>query len=161
MATEELNANLTAGTVTAKRFQLVGDNGELRALLETQDGNPILEFMDDSSRVRLNVAVTNNWPIINMKDENGNVRVELGTINGSPTLFLNDHIGNLKIGIALSKSESSPRIVFLDDERNIRFGVISDTTGTPRVIATDQLGGKHRLMWFSDVVTSDEDIGKP
>lgn len=145
MAVDEIKAN----TVTAKRFQLVGDNGELRALLKTIDENPILEFMDDQSNVRLNVQVTNNWPVLNMMDETGKICVELGAVNGKPTLFFNDHLGNLRVGIALSQADGSPRIVFLDDERKIRFGVVTDTEGTPRVIATDQFGTKHKLMWFA------------
>ena len=149
---------IKADTVTAKRFQLVGDDGQLRALLKTIEANPILEFMDASSQVRLNVQVTNDWPVLNMMDENGNVRVELGAVNGKPTLFLHDHVGNLRVGIALSKADGSPRIVFLDDQRTIRFGVVTDTEGTPRVISTDQFGRKHKLLWFAEPVDSDDDV---
>jgi hypothetical protein len=146
MATQELKAD----SVTAKRFRLVGDNGELRALMKTKDGNPILEFFDHSSQVRLNVQVSNDWPILNMMDQSGNVCVELGAVNSKPALFLKDQIGNLRVGIALSKIDGSPRIVFLDDQRNVRFGVVTDTEGIPRIIATDQFGSKHEVMWFGE-----------
>lgn len=152
MAVKEVKAD----TVTAKRFQLMGDNGELRALMKTVDDNPVLEFMDDSNNVRLNVQITNDWPVLNMMDEKGNVRLELGTVNDKPTLFFNDRLGNLRVGIALSQADGSPRIVFLDEQRKIRFGVVTDTEGTPRVIATDQFGSKHKLLWFAEPAAPEE-----
>lgn len=155
MSTKEI----VADTVTAKRFQLVGDNGEMRALMKTINDSPILEFMDGARNVRLNVQVTNDWPVLNMMDATGKVRVELGAVNDKPTLFFNDHVGNLRVGIALSTFDGSPRIIFLDDNGNIRFGVVTDTEGIPRVIATDQLGRKHKLLWFSET-TRDNDPGQ-
>jgi len=149
---------IQADTVTAKRFQLLGDDGELRALMKTIDDNPILEFMDSASKVRVNLQVTNDWPVLNMMDENGKVCLELGAVNGKPALFLNDHLGNLRVGIALSKADGSPRIVFLDDQRTVRFGVVTDTEGTPRVIATDQFGSKHKLLWFSETAEREHDL---
>ncbi len=152
MAVKEVKADI----VSAKRFQLLGESGELRALMKTIDDNPILQFMDQASKVRLSLQVTNQWPVLNMMDETGRVRLEIGTVDGKPTLFLNDHVGNLRVGIALSKGDGSPRIVFLDDQRKVRFGVVTDTEGTPRVIATDQFGNKQKLLWFSEPTGADD-----
>jgi len=156
MSTKEVRAD----TITAKRFQLVGDNGELRALMKTVSDNPILEFLDSSSQVRLNIQISNDWPILNMMDKNGNVCIELGTINDKPTLFFTDKNGNLRVGISLSRSDGSPRILFLDDQANVRFGVIADTEGVPRVIGTDQFGTKHKLLWFSQEANPNENDDK-
>ncbi len=150
-----MKENVTAHTVTAERFRLVNDNGELRGLMKTVNDNPILEFLDDTSSVRLVVQIANNWPVIDMRDSHGNVRIELGSVNGTPALFFRDQNGDLRMGVALSRADGSPRILFLDDKQQVRFGVVSDTEGSPRVIAADQFGTKHRILWFSEAGVKD------
>ncbi|MBC5823590.1 MAG: hypothetical protein GIW99_12795 [Candidatus Eremiobacteraeota bacterium] len=144
------NHSVSADVVSAKRFQLLDDDGEMRALLKTSHSQPIMQFMDDHHKVKLDIRVKNNWPVMQMHDSEGHVRVEFGLVNDKPTLFFNDQHGVLMMGLALSKAESTPRLVFLDEHRNVRFGVVLDQDGSPRVVAADHEGRQHRLMWFTE-----------
>ncbi|MDQ2816828.1 MAG: hypothetical protein M3T49_01280 [Candidatus Eremiobacteraeota bacterium] len=144
------NHSVSADVVSAKRFQLLDDDGQMRALLTTSHSQPIMQFMDEHHKVRLDIRVSNDWPVMQMHDRNGRIRVEFGLVNDKPTLFFNDPNGVLMMGLALSKAESAPRLVFMDQDRNVRFGIVLDPDGTPRVVAADHEGKRHRLMWFTE-----------
>lgn len=151
MPTDNVSANnVTANNVTTKRFELVDDKGETRALMSTRQGEPFLKFFDSESNARLDIEVVNDWPVVHMRDEKGNVRVEFGSLNGKPALYFRDHAGQLRMGLVLSTPDAFPRLVFLDDDGNVRFGVVTDSEGTPRVISVDQVGQRHKLLWFSE-----------
>lgn len=117
--------------------------------MKTKQNEPVLQFMDDEHQVRFEVKLENDWPILTMSSGDDQTEIQFGMVDGKPSLFFNDGKGAMRMGIALSKPDGAPRLVILDQHEQPRFALVQDTDGTPRVIATDQVGGKYKLMWFA------------
>ncbi len=117
MAPEDVNAEV----VRARRFELVDDNDEVRALLATgPDGAASLEFVSDGETLRASIGVNmSGTAVIALRDETGRVRVRVAVeSSGSPATFnIRDEADRVRaqmllhddaVGITLSNADGEP-----------------------------------------------------
>lgn len=117
MAQEDVNAEV----VRAKRFELVDEDDEVRALIATgPDGGASLEFVTDDETSRASIGVNRSGTaVIALRDETGRVRVRVAVeASGSPATFnLRDESDRVRaqmllhddaVGVTLSNTTGEP-----------------------------------------------------
>lgn len=70
------------GTIQAKEFMVVGENGEVRAMLAHTDVGTGLSIWDDKGKTRFLISVNQDGTcLLNVNDRQGRERVSLGISN--------------------------------------------------------------------------------
>lgn len=64
--------------ITAHTFNVVDDNGKIRASLEVAEGGPLLLMQDDNGMPRVVLSAFKDGPNLTTQDTNGIIRTSLG-----------------------------------------------------------------------------------
>lgn len=150
-------------TVTARRFEVVNDAGDVTASLESLGGGGellllgddgrvidiaagasaptgITLFDSDHARMQLSVAEEGN-PNLRLWDSSGTVRLAASVLDGGPAIFLADAASTRRA--ALSQTKAGPSLRLFDETGNPRVGAAVSTDG-PLMAVTGPSG---RTMW--------------
>ena len=110
----------TAGVIQARRFILVGEDGNPRAVLSAVEDQTELTLFDSNGKARMILAVTNNGPTINLHgniidglDQNRDgigVRMRLAVNSLGPLLTLQDDMGKSRLLLMMNDTMQEPRI---------------------------------------------------
>ena len=140
---------MTEEVVRAKRFELVNEEGEIRAILGTgpddtvgitllgqgesdrlslgthSDGSSTIALQDEEGRERVKLSAGVSGPVVNIKDENGNPRVQLQVRkNGSSELILLDQNQTTRFIVTQVGGAGGDPLIALSDEKGTgRFAV--------------------------------------
>ena len=108
-----------AEVIRAERFEVVDENGMLRALLSLgTDGEPGLRLYDKNGQHRAALSLLNNGePRLGLYDKDGS-RAVLGVVDGEPRLWFFDQNGKYRAALVLNADEE-PRLSFIDKNGNV------------------------------------------
>ncbi|MFA9479947.1 hypothetical protein ACERK3_16810 [Phycisphaerales bacterium AB-hyl4] len=120
--------------VRAQRFEVVDEQGRVRAVLSTLrgGGHPTLTFLDAEGNDRINLhAVPHRGPMMEFIDDNKRARMRLSLLpDGNPILVMNDPDGQARMSMLLRMNDGGPFIRVLDDRQRVR-----GTFGLTRAVA--------------------------
>jgi hypothetical protein len=102
---------MTEDIVNAKQFNLLDENGKVRACLGMQNG-PKLVFFDEDGKNRAELTVPKDGPRLDFSDENGKLRAYLRVSKDGPVLLFGDE--NSKPCAYLRVSKDGPRLALFD-----------------------------------------------
>ncbi len=156
--------NPVPDVIQARSFQVVDDNGRVRAELSTG-----LTVFDQNGTARLSAYVQDDGAVyLDILDENGKHRLDLGMdpdknsrlsvwdqnrrkLNlvvdkeGTPELFMHDGIGNNSLWMGQA-DDGSPMVFITDDDGERRFEVNLDSDGRPTLYMSDGIG--NNVLWM-------------
>ena len=131
--TADEGTEVAAGeAVQAKQFELVDDDGTVRARLSMADGAPALILFDGKGLNRMQVALGNDGePSIILTDANDVTRAQFAiTTKNSPSLMLSDAKGNIRTYLDVD-DQGRPAISLCDAEEATRALLWLDTGNMP------------------------------
>ena len=99
------------GVIQAKAFQLVDDNGKVRAELGMNEGHPELKLVDDNGKVRAELGMNEGHPELKLLDSEGESRLRAGVIYDESYLIVGKDFGSRLEAIV---SDGHPLVKLLD-----------------------------------------------
>jgi len=140
------DGNLVGDRYTARSFELVDENGAVRATLGMHDGVIGLALRDERGVTRITVGFDDRSnPSITLYDEAGTRRAGLEFALGiSPSLFLRDTNGTLKAGFQV-QGDGGPTLFLRGSQGENGFAVAIIGDDQP-VLSLAEPGGRHRVF---------------
>lgn len=134
--------NGVAEVVSAKKFQVVDDEGNTRAMLGMlSDGSPMLGLFDAQGNPYAYLEAWDRYPSLWLYDEEGNISVWLSGEKGSPHLNFSSSgsrgIPRVEIGV---RGDEEPYIYFWDAQGSPSAWIKMDAEGTPSLALFDAQG---------------------
>ncbi|HEY9766464.1 MAG TPA: hypothetical protein V6C82_08855 [Chroococcales cyanobacterium] len=136
-------------------FALYGKSPTPRALLFLgENDNPVLTFMDKNGRGMLTLSLAEDLPLLTLSDSRGTPRISLSLPLETPTLELQDErgcararlrlgnrqspafdlcdeAGKSRLGFLLGEKDQKGRLLFFDEEEEVRGVIGLDNQQTP------------------------------
>ena len=103
--------------VQARKFVLVDESGQTRALLAVDEDGPRLSLADENGKTRAELSVVKAGPALNLSDKNGNARAGLRVLKDGPVLDMDN--GNGKTRALLAVEEGGPAMRLYDQNDKI------------------------------------------
>jgi len=139
--------------VRVRRFELLDENGKMRAMLGMLPAGPGFALYDPAGEMRASLRmVLDKWPSLALSDSAGKIRAVLNLSlfsDESPALTFYDSAGKMRAQLE-GLSYPGPRLILLDEDRKKR-AVLG--TNSLRVIKT----GVIENLPESSIVLLDED----
>jgi len=136
-------------TVVARRFVVVDEKEQRRAILESTRAGPYLGLFDTNENLRAGLGVTgatvprHEEPWLQLYGENGRVVAEVREYQDGPRVALFDANGNTRISLNLSENGSFAYLFSPSGKQHLRLElfssgqvsmVLQDASGEPRVL---------------------------
>ena len=123
--------------VTARRFELVDENGKVQAVLGVANDSPFLNLSDKNGKLRVGLGVTMGMvPSLSLFDDNGNPRAGLMVIKDSSILNLSDANGHVRANLGTTKNGGN--VLLMDENGKVRASLAGGTN--PAVQLSDENG---------------------
>ena len=141
-AVQKEQDNLTTGTLSAERYELLGGDGKVVALLTTEaDGQPSLAFLDKNAVPRLRVGLDRNGlPAVSLTSATKEVRMRLSLEgdNSMPKLSLCDKDGATAIQLEVTPDFDAH--VSIGATKRSRIQLSASKQHGPSIGLWDQMG---------------------
>jgi len=108
--------------IRAKAFVLVDDQGRMRGLLSTANGNPSLVLSDANGNPRAALILDKKGPALGLSDENNTLRAALSAFSPGSALYLYDATNKIRASISTAPDTESAMVLF-DRAGTLRFMV--------------------------------------
>lgn len=89
-----------------ERLMLIDEQGQGRALLSLEDGEPRLVFFDEERQVRVALGLVLDKPMLTLSNEAEQGSVVLGSIDGGPGVLFQDKQRQLHLVAGIIEGES-------------------------------------------------------
>ena len=133
--------------VQAKAFQLVDDDGSVRAEMKlSEDGSPEFVLRDQYGQDRLVARIDGFSASLSLSNQDGQARFDVSVDeSGDPSLSLRDHGGKPRLSASLDES-GRPSLDLRDQDEQPRLSVSLDRTGQPGLYLRDDRGQKSLIL---------------
>lgn len=129
--------------VRAKRFELVDDEGETRALWDTGSQEHVaLSFYGKNQEERLSIGVMpDGFSTFVLRDESGREIIKATTANdfSDSVIVIKDESGQVRAQVGVNES-GEPTLTMTDENENVRAQMFVDSNGEPNLILKDEAG---------------------
>ena len=88
-----------------ERLMLIDEQGQGRALLSLEDGEPRLVFFDEERRVRVALGLVHATPMLALSNAAEHGSVVLGSVQGGPGMLLTDEQRQLSMAAGIIEGE--------------------------------------------------------
>lgn len=95
-----------------ERLMLIDEQGQGRALLSLEDGEPRLLFFDEERQVRVALGLVHTTPMLTLSNEAEQGNVVIGSIDGGPGVLFQDEQRQLSMAAGIIEGE--PGLFTLD-----------------------------------------------
>jgi len=98
-----VGANSHKKVIEASAFNLIDENGKIRARLCMLKEGPVLRLYDEYENPRAAMGVAKEGPVLSLADEKGEVRAGLNASKRGPALGLYDENGKIRAILGRNK----------------------------------------------------------
>jgi hypothetical protein len=112
------------GDVKASSFTLCDHDGNVRARLRLQEGEPTFGLIDDEGRVRAELCVDKdgNSKFL-MAGPEGSARIGMDLYENGPSIFLRDASGQVRIGLDFAEDTGTAVLALSSDGKQTRLSI--------------------------------------
>jgi hypothetical protein len=113
--------------IRAKRFELVGDDGDVRGAMSVEGEDATIRLNDADGRARIFLSTSPSGASrILLASDDGTARAGIDTDpEGHPSLFLRDKDGDVRVGIDVDE-DGAPVVSLGDGKRNLLQLLVAD-----------------------------------
>jgi|GEM_PF-3351916 len=136
---KSVQADNNNGTVMARNFVLVDDNGNHRGGIGFENKEPVIYLYDSNGVARAYLAVSATGPIFGLRNAQGKSDITISTSNNSKPCILLNSIDDEKRLIMMLKDGKQPALLLYDSKSKPRFLLTIDNDN-PSMAMLDQEG---------------------
>jgi hypothetical protein len=143
--------------VRAHKFELLDDNGKVRASLDLLRDQPTLNLLDENGKLRVALSADNGGPSLALSDGNGRTRASLKVTENGSAFALTDENGISRLVLNVDKNGPGGLGLLDKDGKELASLWVNKGRGMPCLVLWDEDGKAQVAMSKGGIVFHDKD----